>query len=213
MKKIYLVRHGETQWNKEEIFRGQADIPLNEAGIRQARIAGQALGKIKFAKVFTSPLQRALQTAQIIAPHQKIIQVEGFKDMHFGIWQGMALKKVREVYPEMHRQWKSVPHQVNFPQGENLLQVRRRAVVALRRILLQEPEGTYLIVAHRVINKVLLCYILDLPTCTGFWKLIQDTCAVNVFTWDKAQGFEIISINEHFSVNGKYEYFSSTLDF
>ena len=95
MTRIILVRHGETDWNKEQIFRGRIDVPLNSTGLKQAKATGEALKDWKIDAVYSSPLSRALDTAKAIAelhPSISFKEAEGFTDIDFGKWQGMPHK-------------------------------------------------------------------------------------------------------------------------
>ena len=87
---IYLVRHGQTAWNKEEIFRGRSDIPLNETGLKEAELAGEYLKKKEIHAIYSSPLSRAFQTAQKIGRlhNLEVRPLNGMIDMSFGGWEG-----------------------------------------------------------------------------------------------------------------------------
>ena len=137
MTSIYLVRHGQTAWNKEEIFRGRTDIPLDETGLRQAELAGEYFKEIPLQGIYSSPLSRAWQTAERIAKHRglKVQPLDGLIDMSFGNWEGRSLQEVREMDAERYRQWREEPHLLRLPGGEGLDEVRIRAMVALKEII------------------------------------------------------------------------------
>jgi len=181
---IYLVRHGQTAWNKEEVFRGRTDIPLNETGLREAELAGGYLQHLEPHAIYTSPLSRAFQTAQEIARFHdlEIRPLEGLIDMSFGSWEGHSLKEVEEKDAERYRQWREEPHLVKFPDGETLDEVRVRAMAALKWVIGQYPAKTVILVSHRVINKVILCGILGLDN-SHFWQITQDTTAINLIQY------------------------------
>ena len=98
---IYVIRHGETEWNKEEIFRGRKDIPLNETGKRQAEWVGLYFSEKRIDRLVSSPLSRAMQTAEPIgkATGAAVEPMEEFTDINFGIWEGLLLREVEERYP------------------------------------------------------------------------------------------------------------------
>jgi len=180
--KIVLIRHGQTAWNKEEIFRGRADVPLDEVGLRQAQALADALRTEPISGVFTSPLTRAVQTATAVAESHGLVPVlvPGFTDIDFGAWEGLAHEVVRERFPELYATWQAQPEDVTFPGGENLDAVCQRASAALTELVQQSPGQTIALVAHRVVNKVLICHILGLPN-SHFWQIRQDTAAINRF--------------------------------
>ena len=120
MTRIYLVRHGQTAWNKEEIFRGRTDVPLNETGLREAQLAGEYFQEMDIHAVYSSPLLRAWETAQKIAEVQslEVRPLQGIIDMCFGAWEGQSLKEVQEKDGERFQQWKNEPHLVRIPGGD-----------------------------------------------------------------------------------------------
>ncbi len=181
MTSIYLVRHGQTAWNKEEIFRGRTDVPLDETGLRQAELAGEYFKELKIDAIYSSPLSRAWQTAEKIAKfHRLIVQpLEGIIDMSFGSWEGRSHQEIREKERETYRQWREEPDKVRLPGGETLDQVRSRAVAALEEVVRLNPEKTIVLVSHRVVNKVLICSILGLDN-SHFWQILQDPTAINL---------------------------------
>ena len=184
MATVILVRHGETEWNRREIFRGRADVELNQRGREQAKALGAALEGRSIDAVYSSPLSRAVETAEAIAePHGISVEIEdGFVDFDYGAWQGLPHEEVRQRYPRMYQDWVERPHTVRMGGGESLRMVRRRAMETLMRIVDRHQDDTVVIVAHRVVNKVVLCAVLELAN-SHFWRIRQDTCALNVFEW------------------------------
>ena len=182
MKTVILVRHGETQWNKEQVFRGRVDIPLNEQGIAQARQTAEALRGLPVGAIYCSPLSRALMTAQEFGKvfNLQPVKVEAFNDISFGSWEGMAADEIRQRYPREFASWEKTPHLGTAPDGEPLAAVRERAWRKLQELAAAAPEqGTFMVVTHRVVLKLLLLAALGLPD-EKFWDLQQDPCAVNV---------------------------------
>lgn len=182
MTRVYLVRHGTTDWNKEEIFRGRIDCQLNETGQAEARALAGYFRDIPLEVIYSSPLSRALGTAQVLAAAKglRVFSDPAFVDMDFGAWQGLPLQEVKEKYSDLYQVWRKRPQTVTFPGGESLGQVRVRAWEGLTRIVRENPEKTALIIAHRVVTKVLICAILGLDD-SHFWQIQQDTTAVNCF--------------------------------
>ena len=181
---VYLLRHGQTAWNKEEVFRGRSDIPLDETGLREAELAGEYFRSIPIQAVYSSPLSRALQTARKIAESHslRVETLEGLIDMSFGVWEGRSLKEVKEKDEIRFAQWRDEPHLVRLPAGETLEEVRSRAMDALRKVIQQHPEQTLVLVSHRVVNKILVCGILGLDN-SHFWQITQDTTAINLIQY------------------------------
>ena len=188
MTSIYLVRHGQTAWNKEEIFRGRTDVPLDETGLKQAELAGQYFKGIEIHAIYSSPLSRAWQTAQKIAQIQtvKVEPLGGILDMSFGDWEGHAHQEIRKMDNETYRQWVESPHLVKLPGGESLDDVRGRAMAALEEVLRKHSEKTIVLVSHRVVCKVMICAILGLDN-SHFWQIAQDTTAINLIQYKKGK--------------------------
>ncbi len=196
MVKVILIRHGETDWNTQQIFRGKIDIPLNESGLAQARAVRESLKDREIDRIYSSPLSRALETARILGENRnlKIETEEAFIDIDFGRWQGLSHQKVREAHKDLYEMWLSNPQTVTFPEGESLETVRTRSGKALEEIVKNHPGETLAIVSHRVLNKVLLCAVLGVEL-SHFWYIRQDTCAINVFEY-KDGAFYLTLLND-----------------
>jgi phosphoserine phosphatase len=181
MTSIYLVRHGQTAWNKEEIFRGRKDVPLNETGLREAELAAGYFNDLEIHGVYSSPLSRAWQTAEEIATRHslEVCRLEGLIDMSFGAWEGRTLEEIKNNESALYPLWRDRPHLVQFPEGESLDRVRDRAMAALEALVQAHSEETLVLVSHRVINKVLICAMLGLDN-SHFWQIGQDTTAINL---------------------------------
>lgn len=211
MVKIILIRHGETDWNKEQVFRGKIDVPLNQRGLAQARGVRHALEGAAIDALYASPLARAFDTARAFAEGRNLeIRVgEGFSDIDFGSWQGLAHQQVKEQFPDLYATWMTDPHLVTFPRGETLLKVGKRAMAALERAIETNPGKTIAIVSHRVVNKVILCTVLGLDL-SRFWHVKQDTCAINRFEYD-AGSYYLTLLNDTCHLKGHAD--ASAVDF
>lgn len=181
MTEIILVRHGETEWNVEEIYRGRIDVKLNGVGVKQAELLGRYLSNLKLDAIYSSPLKRALDTANILAQYQNVaVQVtDGLMDLNCGEWQGLSDKQVRKLYPALHEQWRVNPHLVKMPGGEKLEDVRERALGVVDEAV-SKHSGSVALVSHRVVNKVLICALLGLDN-SHFWNVKQDVCGITTF--------------------------------
>ena len=196
MTRIYLVRHGTTDWNKEEIFRGRAECRLNETGKAEGKALAAYFEDVPIEGIYSSPLSRALETARPTAESKgrEVIPDPAFTDLDFGTWQGLPLKEAQERYPDLYRLWREQPGAVSFPQGENLAQVRNRTWEGLNRLAEENPKRTILIVTHRVVAKVLICAALRLDD-SHFWQVKQDSTAINCLEYSRGI-FNIALIND-----------------
>jgi broad specificity phosphatase PhoE len=184
MTSIYLVRHGQTAWNKEEIFRGRTDVPLDETGLKQAELATEYFKEMEIHGIYSSPLARAWQTAEKIAQSHslKVQPLDGIIDLSFGNWEGHPHQEIKKIDSERYKQWVEEPHRVRLPGGESLDEVRIRSMAALEEVIQKHPGKTLVLVSHRVINKVLICGILGIDN-SHFWQIGQDTTAINLFQY------------------------------
>jgi len=181
MGKVYLVRHGQTPWNKARIYRGRKDIPLNEQGRSDAACAAQALRKAPLKRVYSSPLSRARETAQAIADQHdlEVREDSAFIDIDYGEWTGHPDTEVRRRFSRQHELWLKSPHLVCFPGGESLDDVRARSVPRLNELANLHRDADIAIVSHRVVLKVLLCGVKGLGN-SDFWNVQLDTAAISM---------------------------------
>jgi len=184
MTEIILARHGETEWNVKEVFRGRIDIELNQTGIKQAELLAEYLSDLKLDAIYSSPLTRALNTAEMIASYHKLdVEIApGLIDFDYGKWQGLPHQEVKDKYKELYAEWIKNPHQLKIPAGESLDEVRKRAISVVGNII-AKYEGTVVLVSHRVVNKVLICALLGLDN-SYFWNIRQDTCGITTFIYE-----------------------------
>ena len=202
MTSVYLVRHGQTEWNRELRFRGRADIPLNENGHKQASAIADTLKDKGINAIYTSPLRRSIETARPAAAvlHLDITTVQGFIDISYGEWEGLAYEEVRRRYAKLYREWEERPHLVKFPKGESLDDVSRRSFSAFTEIVEKNSGKSILIIPHRVVNKVLLCALLGLSN-SHFWSIHQDTGCINVIEYSNRR-FVLVRMNDTCHLRG-----------
>ena len=200
---IILVRHGQTEWNRVERFRGRADVPLNETGLAQAEATGRRVASAwQPTAVYSSPLSRATETAEAIAGHFDLpVQVHpGLADIDYGQWQGLSPEIARQRWPEEIDAWYHRPHQARIPGGETLDELRQRAMATLNELATRHPGQTIVLVGHTVINRIILLGVLGLGN-ERFWHLRQDTCAVNVIEVE-AGDYTLASMNDTCHLHG-----------
>jgi broad specificity phosphatase PhoE len=187
MLALILARHGETDWNVEEIFRGRIDVELNETGVKQAELLASYLRDLRLTAIYSSPLKRALKTAELIASyhHLNIVVTDDLIDFDYGEWQGLSHQAVKDKHKELYAKWLKKPHQVTMPAGESLDDVQRRAVGLVDKVIARH-EGTVALVSHRVVNKVLICALLGLDN-SHFWNIRLDTCGITTFIYEKGR--------------------------
>ncbi len=159
---ILLVRHGQTNSNVTSFYMGWSNEDLTEVGYTQAHRLSLRLARLPIASVYTSPLRRAYTTAAILAePHKHEPRVlDNLIEIKLGDWQGLHTDEIKRRWPEVWHQWRSDPSGVIIPNGESLTEVTERAIRAFRKIVKANRGKQSVIVAHEVIVKVLVVYVL-----------------------------------------------------
>lgn len=187
--RLLLVRHGETDWNRQKRFQGQIDVPLNDQGRVQAEQAGAFLESVPIAKAVSSPMLRPKQTAEAILKRHPGLTLEldeNLCEISHGLWEGKLEEEIEQGYPGLLAQWQSAPETVQMPEGENLQQVWDRAIAAWDAIVKSAaelgPPGITLVVAHDAVNKAILCYLAGVGP-ERFWSFKQGNGAVSVIDY------------------------------
>ncbi len=185
MAKFFLVRHGQTAWNKDQRFRGRKDVPLSDQGRREAEAVADAFSNESIDYIFASPLSRAMQTLEPLASRlgKEVVPLEGIIDMDFGDWEGMAGGEVKDKYPDLFNAWKEAPHTADIPRGESLDGVQARAMRALSRLGIEHPEAAIVLCSHRVVCKLVMLGLFG-ARADKFWVVRQDTTCINRFEYD-----------------------------
>jgi len=148
---LYLIRHGETEGSETKRYKGSIDVPLSENGQRQMEQVAKRLNRSYNSyktynglnAVYTSPLSRALKSAEIIAePHcLKPIVISDLRERNFGIWEGMSFTEIKEKYPQEFEAWAGNPLRYSPVDGESTVEVRERVISALNKII-DNHKGT-----------------------------------------------------------------------
>lgn len=160
MTELWLVRHGQTDWNLESRFQGWSDIPLNNTGLTQAQILAESLAGEHFAAIYASPLQRARQTAAALAaPLNLPVQIEpDLVESSHGDWEGMLFEDIKANYPELLAARRQNPLHHRPPgKAETIAEVAARMTRAADKISRRHPEARVLIASHGLSLAALIC--------------------------------------------------------
>jgi broad specificity phosphatase PhoE len=179
--RLHLVRHGQTDWNKEAVFRGRADRPLNMTGKREGLAVAFALEDTSLAGIYSSPLVRAIQTMEETADRhgQDVVAVDDLTDIDFGTWQGKPKDEVAREHTEQYRTWLEEPEKMEFPGGESLVEAAQRATKAIEELAGKHEGGQFTACTHRVICKALVCSLVGIDL-SRFWRIKIDTASITV---------------------------------
>ncbi|NLK74230.1 MAG: histidine phosphatase family protein [Clostridiales bacterium] len=182
---LYLIRHGETIWNKAGKIQGHADIALNENGRQIAMLTGKALEDVHFDKIFSSPLVRAYETAKIIGASRNIdiIISEELKEIGFGEYEGAVFNEhINDPQSPIYTFFKKPDSYIPSKGGESIEDLCLRAARFLEEVImpLEKSCERVMAVAHGAMIKALLTYIKKLDK-KDFWSgAYQKNCAVTI---------------------------------
>lgn len=209
MARFLLVRHGETLWNKTYKYQGQVDVPLNETGIKQAYCISERLKNIDIDFVYSSNLNRAINTAKIIAkPHGlKVIPTKEMRELSFGKWEGFTAKEIEEQWPGELERWRQDPFKRKPPGGENLEELFFRTSNFLKKVANKHPEKRIVIVTHAGTIRAILAVLLNLKV-EMFWKFKISNASLTIIKYDgeadlgKSDAFiAIVNDTSHMTIN------------
>ena len=164
MKKIFLVRHGESEWNKLKKVQGQKDIPLTEKGIEQAKLIGKRLINEGIEKIYTSDLKRAYDTASIIGKMLNIdvIPLKELREINFGIWEGLTTDIIKSKFSKERELWLKNPEMLKVKGAESILELQLRAMNEINKIISNNNIDNVLIVSHSATLKTIILGLLNM---------------------------------------------------
>ncbi len=199
--RIYMVRHGETVWNRDLLFTGQSDIDLTDKGRTQAMALGRRLKDVAFDRVFASDLKRAVETAGLILGQgdaatedvkAAISLVPGLREADFGEWEGESWASLSEKCPDKLAWWREDPARNAVPGGESFQALQQRTVVAMEEIVQacqhSCPAGNILVVSHAGTIRMYLAAILR-ADINQVWRLRQDNASLNILQVSEGEPF------------------------
>ena len=184
MTEFVLVRHGQTDWNVARRYQGQMDIPLNAEGIRQAEVLAELLAPETYDAIYSSDLQRALQTAALLQRGRNIAVIPDarLREIGFGEWEGTCLDDVRATYPQRFSQSAQDPTIPLAPGGESVSAVAARTAGFADEISGIFPEGSVLVVTHGLALATLICQVEGIPL-TEAYRVVPDNAQPRQIHW------------------------------
>ena len=181
---FWLVRHGQTDWNFEGRYQGQVDTPLNPTGILEAGLAARLLADRPFQAVYSSDLERARRTAEMIAQarHIPVLVDPRLREIRLGEWEGQLFDEIRARFPAEIEERKRNPLTFRPPRGESIEEVWARVRQAVNEISRQNPGQEVVLVAHGIVVAVLLAYARDCDICQAY-RWIPENAAPERLDW------------------------------
>ncbi|MGB9867891.1 MAG: histidine phosphatase family protein [Bacillota bacterium] len=190
MSRLIMLRHGETQWNRDGLFRGRKEVDLSPVGQLQAEAAARAIwpelvSGFAPVRLVSSPLRRALSTSEAIGKLSGLeVEVsQELQDVDYGQFEGLTVEEASKAYPEVYLAWQHHPELVSFPGGESLSSAFERAQAFVNRVLSDRGPSCTIAVSHRVPIKLMIMSVLGLPL-SAFWQIRVDNASISVAeTW------------------------------
>ena len=178
---IYIVRHGQTEWNLLGKTQGHGNSDLTPKGIEQAELLADSMTKYPIDYIYSSDLGRAYQTAEIIGNKLSIEveKTEALREMNFGTWEGRIIKDIIEEDPELYKMWRNEPHLAKIPQGETLSQIKERTDAFIKEIN-EKYDGKHIVlVTHSLCARIMLLSFLD-SDVKNIYRINQANTALNI---------------------------------
>jgi len=196
MINVYLLRHGQTQWNAENNrYCGRTDVPLTEIGKKQATVVKEQLKDLSFDVVYASPLQRAMMTAKIAGGGQEVITDARLIEANFGDWESKPKEVFIEENPGLWRAWCNDPMTTRAGgTGETAAEVIDRVDHFFSELLQTKRQGNFLVVAHNAVNRFYLAYKLGMNV-KDYRKLYLDNSTISNFQLDESGELTLVRLN------------------
>jgi len=166
LRRIVLIRHGDTVGNSKERYHGSGDVALSDEGRAQMRAASRRLATEVFDLVASSPLRRAWQSAALLSGGTQVLLVPEFREIDFGRWEGMTAEEIEAQDPVLYKAWREGAADFEFPGGERRAAFRDRVAAGLATLAHTGAENA-LVVAHRGVIRALGNHLLGAPLATG----------------------------------------------
>ena len=193
---LYLLRHGETDWNAERRIQGVSDIPLNEVGLSQAEAFVQLLAGRTVHAIYASPFRRSRQTAEMLASALglPILDESRLAELDQGELEGKTMEELEEQHNGFLVSWRTRPAKLRMPGGETLVELQERAWAALEDFRVKHLGETVAAVSHNLTITALLCRILGMDL-DRFRVLRQHNAALNIIEYDPERGWSVVTMN------------------
>jgi alpha-ribazole phosphatase len=195
MLALWLVRHGQTEFSRENRFCGSIDPPLSDVGLRMAEALGEAHGKTGWEAIYCSPSQRARQTVAPLAKRAGLEPIldEGLREISYGDWEGMKHEEAKAKFPDAYANWAQDTASRATPGGETAFMVASRAAPVIERIRREHPQGRVLVVSHKATVRILVCALLGMDVRLFRDRIGQPVCALSRFEI-KPQGAAMLTM-------------------
>ncbi|MBR7025422.1 MAG: histidine phosphatase family protein [Selenomonadaceae bacterium] len=199
MTRIFLIRHGETEWNKQNKLQGNADIHLSPEGFLQAANLVKHLPFSHADAIYSSDLVRAMDTAIILAERFNLTvkMMPELREMNYGDWEGRFISELLARYPKEFGKFFTDPERCHPPNGETFLECQARVMIGIRDIIANHEDQSVIVVSHGAAIRLMIGAALDMPI-HKIWAISQSNTALNVLRVDDGEfTVELVNSTTH----------------
>ena len=194
MTLFYIIRHGETDYNRDGRYQGQSDVPLNDDGRRQSQALASRMAGVALDQIYASPLGRAHETARAMAAGRQISLDDRLLEVNVGQVVGMSTAKIAGAYPEFAAAYRRDPDRTPFPGGESASDVQVRSLEAIGEIHQRFPHGRVALITHGGVIKTIVMHVLGMPLSDRN-RIVLNNCSITIVEWG-ARRQRLWSLNE-----------------
>ena len=194
MTTVYIVRHGETDFNRQYRFIGSTDHPLNERGIAQVETLRAPMSKIPLDKIYSSPLKRTMMTAERICNGRdlEIVPIDDIREIHCGGWEGLNRAEIEAKWPGEIDLWENKPDLLHMEGGETFLEVQERAVRGIVDIVNRERGKRIAVACHMLTIQLIMAKLLNVPI-RDVWQMVRlENTSITTMQIDDNGDFEVV---------------------
>jgi alpha-ribazole phosphatase/probable phosphoglycerate mutase len=200
--RFFLIRHGETDWNRNFRYQGSSDVPLNDNGLEQARRLGVRFSRVAPDRVFASPLSRARRTAEVIMEHNPadlaIESRDELREISFGIWEGLSIPEIKEIDGETFATWRAAPFSCAPEGGETFAEIFERSKLFSEELTKSSAPGeNTFIVAHGGVLRAVMAAMMGFGDIDILWKMRFDNCSITIIDIWRGRPSLLLSNDTH----------------
>lgn len=201
MTRLFLIRHGVTEWNREKRYCGHRDIGLSNEGKSQVKLLSNRLNAVRFDRVYCSNRKRAIQTARMLFKQARIIPDWGLREINFGVLEGLKHKEIMEKYEDTYKKWLKDSFKNSIPKAEPMNVFKKRVENALWSIIRFNSGKTIAVVCH---GGVIGIFVNGILKNRNFWRCVPSPASVTIVEHEKGKArLKKLNDTTHLKVNNE----------
>lgn len=182
--RIFLIRHGRTNWNKQKRYCGRLNVGISREGKQQSVKLRNRLHEVCFDKIYCSVKKRALETCRIIFGETRFTKVAALSEIHFGVLEGMCYEEIMRKYGSVYVNWIKDPHRHRLPKSEPTSAFKKRVVTAINKIASDNAGKTVAVVCHGGVTGI---FLSSLKKSRDFWRYVPKAASLTVIEYKKGK--------------------------